>query len=1318
MPVRRSVPALAAAVLLSTAGCDRLRDVPSATVITCGSTAECPGGRICGGGRCVLPSDLGTPPDLVLPPSGQLAVTPAVGRVGTQFTILVEATKDLREPPRVILGLDPLLELECVPTSSGSRTYTCPYTATGAERGGLGGPVPIDVRLLDAVGQTVTKNGVGRLALDFTPPQLAAASVAPSSVPLGGVLQVFFTTDEPLGVRPVLVASRPLEAGGEPRFPLDADPGTLNYRFTHLVTPSDDPGPISFQVELQDVVGNGRTGVPVGAVTVDNLVPTVTQLAVTPARIDPTGVLTVTFDASEAGSVTASVGGRPLSCGARQPSSPSITCTRAMAGDELAAGEEAGQPVVVNVRDAAGNVGGAVGNVVFDFRPPDLLPGSVAVALAPPAGSLVGAVTALRAGASIRISLTADEPLAAPPVILTDPTLAFTVVSQAGPFYVLEHVLTPEPHVQGPYAVRVSLTDVAGNTVERAVALPAPGLRVDTAPPSSPDVGTGSRIVYERYPWGTAATGGAPLFRVAGAPGAVESGATVVAFDGRDVGTAREIGRAVAGADGAFGPMALVPADRRAIHLVAVDGAGNPSDADGAAAGTQAVQVRDVVWTATPWGKVVGSTAENPHRLESRARWLGALVQDAGEEVTLPAATRGSLGWALAATQAWPTGGTVAAYDARRGRVVVPQAGAVAEWDGQVWTSVVAAGGPTSPIAATYDARRGEVLVFGASCSGGTTLWAWTGSGWEPRSQGTAYTARLGSATLPPGPYRAAQMVYDERRGEVILAPGAQQYAGPYVCGDVAGALDYRTYRWDGQGWAALPEPAAPSGSDGVLLAYDVAQGLVLRKNATATYVWDGQVWTTVVVGAGDGAPTFAGSQLQSAYDPVLGRVLVRDASALWSWGGDSWRREGATIGGGLVRDPRAAVVLDVAPDGVRRWSGAGWALVKAPAAAPPLPVSVVHVPARGAFEAFDASADVFRWDAAASVWQQVATGAAVGNGSGLSGAAVDPATGLVVGYHSASQTTWTWDGSGWTTVTPADTVRPLSGSRGLTTVAGEGVCSLDGQAYGVTAWQTDRWVRRYTGGGGSASVVGAPAATPGGFAFAMQPYYSPDTRIWEWVPGGGFLTAYGGAGLGIVVPIAADGAGRTFLLQRSATLLLSGGAATDAHVEAPSGHGFPTSASASGWDPALASVVVLSGGQTWHLETERLSRPGQLFRVAWPTGGGPGGDCFLPGAACEVQEVEVAWRGLAAAEEGVTPAGADLAVWDGLAWVPVASAGASPTFEAAAAAAVTDPAVLSRLLGPGAELDLAIVLPAGTLPAPLLRSDDVSLSVRYRLPP
>ena len=266
---------------LCTAACGADLALSGAAHVSCGDGQECPPGRICSNaGFCVATQDLDTtPPDVASGP----VITPAVGRAGTEFEVALVATKPLAELPSLTLALDPPLRLEGA--SDGDRlVHRWTYVATGEERGGLDGRVPFDVRLVDGAGNVTIRRNAGTLGFDFQGPTLVARSAAPEVVRLGGEIDVFFATDEPLAGPARLVSSVDLvlDGVGQRTFAILPEPGTLNHRFVHMVRDQDAAGEVGFSVTLQDLAGNESPELEVGHVEIDNTPPALAEALVWP----------------------------------------------------------------------------------------------------------------------------------------------------------------------------------------------------------------------------------------------------------------------------------------------------------------------------------------------------------------------------------------------------------------------------------------------------------------------------------------------------------------------------------------------------------------------------------------------------------------------------------------------------------------------------------------------------------------------------------------------------------------------------------------------------------------------------------------------------------------------------------------------------------------------------------------------------------------------------------------------------------------------------------------------------------------------------
>ena len=140
--------------------------------------------------------------------------------------------------------------------------------------------------------------------------------------------------------------------------------------------------------------------------------------------------------------------------------------------------------------------------------------------------------------------------------------------------------------------------------------------------------------------------------------------------------------------------------------------------------------------------------------------------------------------------------GHVMVFDERRGVTVVfggmgtgpagqrpPMLGDLWEYDGERWTQRQGAGpSPRAGAGAAYDARRGLVIVFGGTSSDGFLgdTWAWDGSVWRQL------------ATSGPEPRAMGYLAYDARRDRVVLFGGRKGWPE----GDLND-----TWEWDGSAW-------------------------------------------------------------------------------------------------------------------------------------------------------------------------------------------------------------------------------------------------------------------------------------------------------------------------------------------------------------------------------------------------------------------------------------------------------------------------------------------------------------------------------------
>ncbi|MGC4121929.1 MAG: hypothetical protein QM765_46575 [Myxococcales bacterium] len=609
-------------------------------------------------------------------------------------------------------------------------------------------------------------------------------------------------------------------------------------------------------------------------------------------------------------------------------------------------------PVSVELVDVTGNKSGQVlaGNARFDFVAPALA-GDPEVALVAPPHSLIDPVASAGVGATVSVTLTFDEAVADEPVVeavwaeAADPAapkpgevLSFLRRSGGPTTFTFEHVLTAAEAAgpQGRFVLRAACRDAVGN--ERHPSSTA-GFVVDTVPPQDPDVATEGRIVFRREPWGTQAGGGVRRMGVAGLAGAVGPGETVFVFTHDPHG---ELGRAVADDRGAV-QVPLIYAELAKAWVQAVDEAGNASGE---------LQVRDLEWVATMGGKTSDGD-ENPHQFVSRS-WMGhgllgrigpgygaypqtgeALARedfasgqgapDAGGVPPTVVRQTGEPAWSLRDVTQWPPyrctfgqialGGSPVAFDLAHDQAVMV-AGNGRTWlhHGQSWRQAMVLdpegdGDPAPRCGAqlVYDERRGVVLmVLGLGENG--EVWEWNGASWRRLAAGTGPSARSFPA-----------VGYDRERGEIVVFGGSPLLAG----------FKNDTWVWNGKTWSerTFPPDATPPGRYAGAMAWDPNDKSLLMFGGRSSdggadeyeigdlWRWNGSGWSRVA----QSAPWPAARSLPVMLeDTTRQKVLLfgghQDGSvtadlAVWEWSGSAWSSRAVSPTPLDLRNPGAPAV-------------------------------------------------------------------------------------------------------------------------------------------------------------------------------------------------------------------------------------------------------------------------------------------------------------------------------------------------------------------------------------------------------------------------
>ena len=510
---------------------------------------------------------------------------------------------------------------------------------------------------------------------------------------------------------------------------------------------------------------------------------------------------------------------------------------------------------------------------------------------------------------ALYVDLSTSEPVAAPRVyvegggdFVLDPTI-FTTEDDESTFlrayYRPDGSETqwdawPEGHPQAS-DVRLTARDAAGNELDVSLG----DLRFDFEAPGAPvDEESQAAYRYERVPWGSDQTGGAPRFSLsmslAEILDEVGEGGRVEVYDGFDVDSAQLITWGYVGSDGLrpLGKPAedeearldLGGTDRGLVYVQLVDAAANRSDDGGDADdGLQATLVRSVDWVATTGAAGAGNAQANPHRFETRAWFVDRFHQ---ADAVAPA--------------------EAAALPGRATTITTDGAGA--------WRHhPVGALAPVARVgyAGAYDALRDRVLLHGGEdVAPAGALWSFDGAHW------TSHTPTDPEGDGHPADRWHHGMVYDPRRDRVVL------FGGVYDEGEGFDPILFDdTWEWDGVSWRQVPldDPegdGGPPGRERPLMVWDPVEEHVLMIEGPwdgNTWIYDGSSWRLAFEGPWrrsefmayveflpDGFPADQEAFLPisvPAWDPVTARVVVAGepieggADGLFSWNGVGWDR-------------------------------------------------------------------------------------------------------------------------------------------------------------------------------------------------------------------------------------------------------------------------------------------------------------------------------------------------------------------------------------------------------------------------------------------
>lgn len=221
--------------------------------------------------------------------------------------------------------------------------------------------------------------------------------------------------------------------------------------------------------------------------------------------------------------------------------------------------------------------------------------------------------------------------------------------------------------------------------------------------------------------------------------------------------------------------------------------------------------------------------------------------------------------------------GHAMAFDSLRARIVMfggdtgtAQLGDTWEWDGADWIRRTPwnAPSPRRELAMTFDPVRGRTVLFGgwhASSNALGDTWEWNGTNW----------AFQGSATLPPRARFGHAMVFDARRGRVVL------FGGSSGIGD--------TWEWDGIRWSQRAPTNQPTPRTGHGLAFDASRNRTVLFGGATLAGRSSELWEYAALAGpssfdeyGAGCPGTSGvPAIDASALPWLGETFAIDLTGV-----------------------------------------------------------------------------------------------------------------------------------------------------------------------------------------------------------------------------------------------------------------------------------------------------------------------------------------------------------------------------------------------------------------------------------------------------
>ena len=381
-------------------------------------------------------------------------------------------------------------------------------------------------------------------------------------------------------------------------------------------------------------------------------------------------------------------------------------------------------------------------------------------------------------------------------------------------------------------------------------------------------------------------------------------------------------------------------------------------------------------------------------------------------------------------------------FDSARNKLVVYGASTVTgnyvretwEYDGNDWTQITTAHVPTSIAgqALAFDPTRNRTVMAGGNAAS-DEIWEYDGTDWTQFFATGDFSISSIQATMVWDPVRLKITIFD---GSGYNSPGVSN-----------------VMTWDGTSLVTVPTATTVPTRDRAAVAYDAARNEVVVFGGVEidfnnlrgdTWTLDANDWTDRQ-NAATPLITYLYKTIYFDSNRQVWVFVTEGGDDIWSWNGSAWANDfqaNAYIGSGesstAYDSDRQRLVLfsysqvdDQSPV-TAEWDGASWTILS-PVHSPPMQAraAMAFDPVHHVIVAFGGIGnncpDYFcnsTWTWNGTDWTDVSPASSPPERQQAS-LAFDVARGKMVLYGGGLSDVWEWDGAAWTNVTPTDGPTP-----------------------------------------------------------------------------------------------------------------------------------------------------------------------------------------------------------------------------------------------------------------------------------------------------